>query len=373
MNSMKASDRSSAVDAVPPRLPVLTRLVASLAAGALVLAACGDSAEDGAAGDTDAGDGALDEVTFLTIVPPESLTFAPELYATASGYFAENDLAVDLRPVRGSPQAIQGVLSELALISRVGDIEIIGAVGERGADQLVSVGSVFKDSTIRFVSSPEDPLSSADDLVGQLIGIPSEGGTSELTIDLVGRAGGVEELDKQVVGLSPGTFDLVEDGRIAGYAVSLDTAVLLEQTRDAVVLNPGDSIFSGGQVYMSNRTALEDEEDDSARDIVERFLLSVGQAIDDIVADQDNDFANVLETLRGSYSFDSLMDDDIAVGSLEQFVRSWTLDGEENILRNTEERWQGVYDELVEIGTTEPGLDPAAWYTNEYLPDSDVP
>lgn len=358
--------------------PGPTSWLAVVAVIALLAACAGGAAGDGVP-DAGAADGEgealgapeestedLDELIFLTVVPPESLTFAPELLALAAGYFAEEGLDVRLQPARGSPQAIQGVLSELALLSRVGDFEVMQAVGERGAEELVNLGMVLRESSIRLMSTPENPVTSAEDLTTGLVGIPSEGGNSEVTIDLVGLAGGVDDLDKQVVGLSPGTYDLVEDERLISYAVSLDTAILLEQTRDAVSFNPGEVIDAGGQVYLGNRVALEDE---AARAQVEGFFRAVLRAMQDIIEDEGDDFAAVLATMREDFEFDSLMDDDVATAALREYVRSWTLDGEENLLRTDEERWQNVYDEIVETGAMPGGLDPSEWFTNDLVPD----
>lgn len=387
MSDIKAAATRGAVDHDRRRFLKGAGSLALLSGGAVVLAGCGVGNGNGGAADGD-GDGAgtdegeeadapgdasaggeLDEVIFLSIVPPESLTFSPELLGISAGYFEENGLNIRLEPTRGSAQAVQGILSELALISRVGDIEVMLGIGERGADELVNLGTLYKDSTIRFVSHPDDPITTAEDFAGKLIGIPSEGGTSELTVDLVALSAGIEELDKQVVGLSPGTYDLVEEGRIAAYAVSLDTAVLLEETRGAVVFSPGDAIFAGGQCYMGNRAAIEREDDVTARDIVERFMEAVQRSVDEIIGDQENGFENVIAKLRERYSFDSLMNDDVVVGAMEQYVKSWTLDGPENVLRTTEDRWQGVYDELVEAGSLEPGQDPSEWFSNEFVDD----
>jgi NitT/TauT family transport system substrate-binding protein len=139
-----------------------------------------------------------------------------------------------------------------------------------------------------------------------------------------------------------------------------------EQTRDAVVLSPGEEIFSGGQCYMGNREMLELEDSD-APDLVRRYLSVIRRSVDEIIADQENDFSNIIATVRENYEFAALDDDAIASESLHQYVESWTLDGEENIMRTTDERWQGVYEELVEAGSAPSGLDPTEWYTNEYI------
>jgi NMT1/THI5 like protein len=134
------------------------------------------------------------------------------------------------------------------------------AAGERGAPITV-VAQPSQLSTLRMVSLADDPIEGPDDLRGRTTGIPSEGGTGETLVDMLSATGGLAEADvaKQVVGVAPGVFDLVRQGRIDGYVVSMDTArVLASQNPDVVVLDPARSIASGTQVYITSRAAVDD-------------------------------------------------------------------------------------------------------------------
>ena len=57
-------------------------------AGSTLLGAC----SDGARTPESAESADVLRLTFLTILPPQSLTFAPELFADAAGYFADHGL-----------------------------------------------------------------------------------------------------------------------------------------------------------------------------------------------------------------------------------------------------------------------------------------
>ena len=94
------------------------------------------------------------------------------------------------------------------------------------AAPILNIGTVIKESTIRLVSSAQAPLREPKDCVGKVIGIPSEGGESETTLDLLLASSGIEpeSVQRQVVGVGPGVFNLVEQGRISGFIVSIDTA-----------------------------------------------------------------------------------------------------------------------------------------------------
>ena len=71
------------------------------------------------------------------------------------------------------------------------------------------------------MSDKKAPLNKPQDLVGKRIGIPSEGGTSETTLDLLIASNGIDVKDvpRQVTGFTPGTFELIRKGRIAGFII----------------------------------------------------------------------------------------------------------------------------------------------------------
>jgi NitT/TauT family transport system substrate-binding protein len=339
--------------------PLTRRTFLRNSAGALALAGSG-SVLISCGGGTETG---RPKVTFLAIVPLTSLTFAPELLADAAGYFADQGIDTDFQSTHGSAQAIQLVLADGAPITRIGQIEAMGHASNRGAP-LMNVGTVIKESTIRFVSTTNAPLRDPKDFVGKTVGIPSEGGETETTLDLLLRSSGVDpnEVKRQVVGVGPGVFNLVEQGRIAGFAVSIDTAKILEKQRPNVaILRPGQFIESGAQFYMVSDDGLV-----KYREEIKKYLAAVHTALEFIIA--DDGFDATLRTIRRKYSFATLEDEAVAKDSLQAFVEAWTSQGMENVLRTVPERWQQGYEELVQAGQAEAGKDPSQWFTNELLP-----
>ena len=312
---------------------------------------------------TSTGAGPTTKVTFLAVLPLTTLTYAPELLADAGGYFADQGLDVSFQSTRGTAQAIQLVFAGSAPLTRIGQIEAMTHIVNSAAP-ILNVGTVIKESTIRIVSSAQAPLREPKDFVGKLIGIPSEGGESETTLDLLLASSGIEpdRVERQVVGVGPGVFNLVEQGRIAGFIVSIDTAKILErQVPGVVALRPGDFIESGAQLYMVARDDLAKN-----RDLAGKYLRSIDAALKFMIA--DDGFDKTLEIMRRKYSFATLQDTEVAKDSLREYVRVWTSAGESNVLRTVPERWQHGYEELVRAGRVEPGQDPSAWFTNELVP-----
>jgi NitT/TauT family transport system substrate-binding protein len=311
----------------------------------------------------EAADDGRTPVTFLAILDPQGLTFAPELMAIAGGFFADVGLNVTVQQTRGSAPAIQTVISGAAPLTRIEQIEGVVHLANR-AVPIRNVGTVIKESAIRFISSASAPITEPQDFVGKLIGIPSEGGSTDKTLDLVLSTNGIalDAVERQVVGVGAGIFDLVDRGTIQAYAVSIDVANILQQQRsNVVVMNPGSFMTSGAQFYMVSDKGLVEH-----RETVTRFLKAVHAAIEFMI--DDDGFEQTLGILRQEYSFATLSDTAIAKASLREYVRIWTAEGRNNVMRTVDAVWRQGYDELVKAGLAEAGRDPAAWYTNELLP-----
>ncbi|GAA4917812.1 NitT/TauT family transport system substrate-binding protein [Actinomycetospora succinea] len=328
-------------------------LAATVGAAAVVVPACSSGAGGGG-----------DRVTFLNVLPLETLSFTPELVASAGGHFAREGLDVQFQTTRGSAQAIQTLIAGSALVSRIGDIETMIAVGERNAP-LVNVSTMLQQVTVRMVSAASAPIRTPADFAGKTIGLPSQGGTSETTLDLVLARGGVDpaSVQRQVVGLAPGVFDLVVQGRIAAYVASLDTSEQLRiQRPEAVIFNPADVIASGAQLYATSRPQLEDPR---SRDLMTRYLRGIRSAVNAVLADPSGD--QTLATIRSRFDFPILQDTALAKTSLAAYSANWNAAGPQNLMRTDPARWQATYAELSSAGVMPGGLQPDPWFTNELL------
>jgi NitT/TauT family transport system substrate-binding protein len=335
------------------------RVLAALAAGLAVLLT-------GCAGPGPAADAPGDRipVTFLNVLPLESLTFTPEIIAQVDGHFAREGLDVQFQVTRGSAQAIQTVIAGSALLTRVSDTEMMVATGGRSAP-VTAVGQPLQQTTLRIVSAADDPVRAPADLRGRTIGIPSEGGTSETLVDVLAATAGLSDADvsTQVVGLAPGVFELVQQGRIDAYVVSLDTAVTVRnQQPDAVVLDPGQMIAGGTQVYITARSAVEDA---AQRDAVQRYLRAIRAAMESVIADQSLDAT--LEKLGSAYDIPILREPDAAKETLRQYIAGWQAGGGQ-LLETSAQGWSAVYEESVRVGMVPGGLDAGSWFTNELVP-----
>ncbi|MEV4901961.1 ABC transporter substrate-binding protein [Citricoccus sp. NPDC055426] len=347
------------------------RPLAALAVAALgtsLLAGCGagagaETGSEEATGDS-AASGELQEITFLSYLPMETLSMVPEMMAVSGGYFEKHGLDVEIQEVKGSPQAMQLLLSGAGDITRIDALDTYNAVGAEDMP-LRNVGTLTRNPSIKLLHSSEAPLESPEDFVGKTIGVPSEGGSSSKTVSLMLQNAGIDpsEVEQQVVGLTPATFQLVQNGTLAGYMVSHDSALIAQtQNDDALIYDFSDALTAGAQVYVTTPESIEDEPEK-----LKKYLAAIKEATAAIVADED--LTDTIETLRSEYDFATLMDDDIARAGLEEQRRQWTNGGESPLLTTDEAEWQAGYEELVAAGDVPDGLDSAEWVDNSLLPE----
>ncbi|MBE1488507.1 ABC transporter substrate-binding protein [Plantactinospora soyae] len=329
--------------------------LALVLSGSLALAGCGGSA---AQESTDTG---LKKVTYLNTLPLESLTYAPELIADTNGYFKAEGLDVNFQYVNGTPPAIAAVMSGNGLLTRAGDTDIMRSIGDKNA-QIVNVGTVQKGgTTIRVVSSKRNQITNAAELRGKTIGQSALGGTTEGILVLVLASQGMKltDVEQQVVGLSAGTFNLVQGGRLDGFMTSLDTSLQVRADHpDAILLDPSEYTAAGTQAYI---TSTEQAKDPARQDEIQRYLRAIKSAIRFITEDKADGYADTIKLISGKYKVPSFANPDVAKAALDTYVTTWTAGGVETAAQTDPARWSATYQELVKAGLLGGGKDPLQW------------
>jgi NitT/TauT family transport system substrate-binding protein len=333
-------------------------LAGTSVAGALI-AGCSSAVEE-KQGSSSGKDG-LEKVIHANIVPLDS-SYAADLLAVQNGYFQKEGLQVEFQSTRGSAPAIQAALQGTILLTRAGAIETIRAISNEGAP-LKNIATEIHKSALWFVSSKDEPLTKPSDWRGKKMGIPSEGGTSEQVLDLMLASGHVplDSVERQVVGLSPGTFELVKQGRVAGYVIGSVNGVIFQQTKPDAYLFDTSRYVEDAQIYLTSDRQLK-----SNREQLAGYIRAVRRGATEILSDKERKFATTLKTLRAHYDFPELKDDKLAVAVLNTVTDSWVKNGEENLLKTVPDVWQKTYDQLVPLKLAKSGKDPKQWYTNEF-------
>jgi NitT/TauT family transport system substrate-binding protein len=339
---------------------------ALISAGSLALAGCSaPTAEPGGEAPAE-----LTDIVVVSFLPLQSFTFAPEMYAYSSGIFEEHGLDVQLQPVQGTAAAIQTLLGGATPITRVSSVDVM--TGMEAGQPIVAIGTMAYRSNLRVISTEENPIENAEDMEGTTIGLGSVGGTSEKMLNFALDDAGVprDSVTRQAVPVTAATYELVKQGQLDGYVVSLDTSIAIVNQNDDAVSSPAGLVDAPErQVWITTQTNLENPD---RVDQIERFLAAIKEATQEIIDDAENDFANVLATMRdsGDWDFAALEDDAIAIEALTTYTTETWIDstGAVGLLENDVDYWSTIYDAYVDGGLLEGGADPTTWITSDLLP-----
>ncbi len=299
----------------------------------------------------------------MTFITPFSyiLAFVDILHAKGGGYFEREGLNVTIEQGRGSAMAVQQVLGGGGLLSRTGGSDHIRASSRPGGDALISVGTISQGSPFFVISSPDKPIRNPKDMLGKTIGVLSVGGATEITLDCMLVAQGVDKAQVQRVQApnTPAGMALIAQGRIDGYIVSAGVPVALKAANERFLSwNTDEYAPIPGQCYIAKRESVR-------RDgpLVVSFLKAVKRSIDDMLA--DTDLSTTLKRIEG-FEIAEMRNRAVAPDILRNEMQFWLTAGRENILRHVPERWQKGYDLMAAAGFTPPGKADGL-YTNEFV------
>jgi len=300
----------------------------------------------------------------MTYVTPFShiLAFVDVLHAKGGGYFEREGLNVTVEQGRGSAMAVQQILGGGALLSRTGVGDHIRASSRPGGNELVAVGTISQGSPFYVISTAAKPIRTPEEMAGKTIGILSVGGATEIVLDVMLQARGVDRarVARQTAPNSPAGLQLIEQGRIDAFIVSAGVPVALRATNTPHVSWNTDSIAPiPGQCYIARRTTLVQN-----GDMVVRFLRAVKLSLDDMLA--DTDLTKTLANLR-EFEIAEMRNAALAPLILRNEMQFWLTSGRENLLRNVPEHWQRGYDLMAAAGFTPAGVRAETLFTNEFV------
>jgi len=330
---------------------------AAVSGGGMLLAACGGDDNNDAAGGGSAstsessGGGGGGTVQVVNILPPQ-LGYAAELIADMDGYFKKEGLTVKVNTARGSAPAIQAILSGTALLSWVGWLESVIAIANRGAP-IQAVAFTGRRSTLKLVSDKGNPMTTPQDLVGQRIGIPSEGGTSETTLDLMLANSGIDpkKVQRQVTGFTPGTFELIKRKRIAGFIIGGSQEQQFREAQPTSVFLETAKYVQDGLTYITSPDGIKNNKPQ-----IEAYMRALKGAMLQIV-DDGPEYTDTIKKLRSKYDFPELKSDSVAKYYLKYNTDNWMLDGRAKLLKVDKEKWQATYDAAVKVKAAKGGVD----------------
>lgn len=328
-------------------------LAAVSGAGGL-LAACGsdDDSSTGSSATSSSAASGSSTVQVVNILPPQ-LGYTAEYIADMDGFFKKEGLEVKANTARGSAPAIQAVLSGTALLSWVGWLESVIDIANENAP-IQAIAFTGRRSTLAIVSDKKEPLAAPQDFVGKRIGIPSEGGTSETTLDLMLAANNIplDKVPRQVTGFTPGTFELIKRGRIAGFVIGASQEEQFRQAQPDSTFLETAKYVTDGLTYITSQKGLQENKAQ-----IQAYMRALKGAMEQILDDKANNFADTIKKLRSKYDFEELKDDKVAQYYIGYISGGWALEGRDTLLKVDKAKWKETYDAAVKVKAAKGGVD----------------
>jgi ABC-type nitrate/sulfonate/bicarbonate transport system substrate-binding protein len=279
------------------RLAVVTVVSIAMAS---VLAACSDDSTEG-----EGGSDAAKQFTLQTSWIP-SVQFSGSYIADADGYYADEGLDVEILPGGPDVDPLAVVAAGQADIG-LSNADFVARANAEGAD-LVIVAAGFQKNPFAFLSSPDAPIETPDDLVGSKIGVP--GGDDAIVNAFLG----VNDIAEGEVTKVPVGFDVAPlvsgevDGLVAFYTEQPPT--YKDATgKDGVTLLMGDyGLDVYAQVYAVRRDSLDDPD---SREAIENFLRAEIKGWNAYV----DDVAHAVDLTVNDYAADGGLSADLQTAS----------------------------------------------------------
>jgi NitT/TauT family transport system substrate-binding protein len=222
----------------------------STAAGGSFLMACAPSSgnESRNAAQSDPG---LKDATFIT--PFQHIINYADVYAAIQeGFFADEGLRVDVVGGSGTASSVSQVSANQGLVGKAAAVITAPLIADTGA-AIITVAQCDQKSQYSVASKPDNPLTNPAQWQGKTIGVISKGGSTELLLDAMSVAEGLDPagVRKVVTGADVGSLEFLNRGEVDGFITYLGSETAFKQrgidlnylNTDEFAKMPGDSYF----------------------------------------------------------------------------------------------------------------------------------
>lgn len=250
--------------------------VATAAGGSFIMA-CGNGEQASAPAN---GDGAATngsgEATPEAAVDPSSLrnlvyvtpfqqilSHADVYVAIQEGYFAEEGMLITPIGGQGTGTSVSQVSADQGMFGKGASIITVPLVANGTAD-LVTVAQKDQAGQYDIASDPGSPLTSPQDLVDKIIGVISLGGTTELLLNAMLVAEGIDPttVERVVTGADAASLEFLRRGEVAGFVTFIGTKTTFDlQGIDLNYLATNDYAPVPEDSYFITRRTAEEEGD----------------------------------------------------------------------------------------------------------------
>ena len=335
----------------------LLALAIAVAMAALVAAACGGSDSATTSGGSGSSTAAPTKVRLVYFWPSIDFLSVPIAVAQAKGYFAEANLDVTLSLPPDSATATKVLGTGDADLGMITTTDMAMAVKEQVP--VISIGNYTTSNNWGLFAKPGSTVA-LDQLKGTTISGFGDTWTNAM-LPFVLDSAGLTDKDVKVVTVSNDT-PLLLKGKV-DYATNT-TNYLIPAVVDATGKEPGVLLGRDAGapdvpiwIYAGNTGWLKDNADAASR-----FMGAIANATEWAIANPE-EAVTIYEQANpdngGSHAYNLAGWTDTA-----KYMR--TADG--GLLTETDEQWTLLGDALKRIGQLDVVEAPAAYYTNEYLP-----
>lgn len=291
-------------------------------------------------------------VTNVTYLTPFGylISFIETMYSDVGGIFEKHGLNVTIEGGRGSSMAVQQVTAGNALVSRTGGTDLIKAYATDPS--IVALGDIYQRDIFYVISAQDAPIEKPEDMVGKTVGIVSAAGATENILDMMLAARDVpkEDVPREVVGNAPAAFELVKQGRIAGFIATSDTVFQLQVDEQPVVAWSTDEVAPcPGQVYMTSKRQLEESGEQIAA-----FLASVHETLGILLS--TDDLAPIIDQVTAKYDVFEANRPDKGLAVLKHTLAKYEAPYADKLASN-EESWKSAYALMLKAGLIQETAD----------------
>lgn len=232
-------------------------IVVSSVAGGSVLVGCGN----GGAGTSTRTSPANSKLKNLVYVTPfqHIISHADVYVASQEGYFEEVGLYITPVGGTGTASSVSQVAAGQGVFGKAAPIITAPLIADQGTE-IVTIGQKDHKSQYSVASDPAKPLKHPRDWQGKSIGVISKGGTTELLLDAMSVAAGLDpkNVTKKVTGADAGSLEFLRRGEVDGFITFIGSETAFRKMKvDLNYLNSGEFAPMPGDSYFAKKADLE--------------------------------------------------------------------------------------------------------------------
>ncbi len=290
--------------------------------------------------------------------------FLEMMNASSGGHFKAAGLDAQVLGAGGAAAAVQQLAAGRCQFTRGAAIDVMKAMSAQKDLALVSIATIFQGSTFFVISNAAKPIEKAEDLRGRRMGVVSIGGTTENFLDLLLKKVGVPkaEVPREVVGNNPGSFALIQQGRIDGFIATSNVVEVLQQQKAPLLAWSTDRYAKmPSQSYFTTQAII-----DRQPELVLGFVRALKASADEMVR---GPLEPILDRAAAQFEIPGIRDRPGLIRTVKGDIDLWLSEGPQNLLRNIPALWQSARDNLAEAGLADIA-DVTKVYTNRFVDEA---